>query len=375
MKKMMLTSLVIGLLFAGAGSARAQDEKPLYTRTGELTEEDKKDTVIRAAFAKVHSIKLEAGKTYRIDMKSTEVDSLLRLENADGRQVAADDDGGGYPNARIIHKPAQDGKYRIIATTFGQPMGSFKLTGSYTVTVSLATPTEILELRVRTIGKAEPAEQDATVNDLKKHLKDLGPKLTGRDADLATMVGYTLESDDPERAIPIYQQFAKLVAASADPKVAGKSRMLDGCVRRIGLPGKTMEIKGTTADGKEFDLAKLKGKVVLVDFWATWCGPCIREIPNMKKMYEAYHDRGFEIIAISTDERIEAPTKFMKARNLPWPWMHDNASDGKLLADYYGVISIPRAILVDRTGKVVSLEARGDELERLLEKHIGPAAQ
>ncbi|MCI0684420.1 MAG: TlpA family protein disulfide reductase [Gemmataceae bacterium] len=363
------TCLAAGLASAGAGVARAQDadQKPIYARKGMLTDEDNKDKVIRGAFAKAHSIKLEAGKTYRIEMTSTEVDPYLRLENADGKPVAADDDGGGYPNARIIYKAAEDGKHRLIATTFPSPMGTFKLTGSYEVSVSLATPVDIIEFRAKTIARASPAERDATVEDFKKYLKDLGPKLSKREAQLATMVAYTLETRDADNTIPIYRDFAKLMAAAADPKVAGLSRMFEGCVRRIQLPGKTMDDKGKTADGKDFDLAKLKGKVVLVDFWATWCRPCIGEIPNMQKMYEAYHERGFEIIAISTDQGIEAPTRFMEKRMLPWPWMHDEPDEPTSLAGHYGVLSIPRAILVGRDGKVVSLNARGPELERLLE--------
>src|SRR5205814_1794879 len=136
----------------------------------------------------------------------------------------------------------------------------------------------------------------------------------------------------------------------------------------LTLVGNTMEVKGKTLDGKDFDLGNLKGKVVLVDFWATWCGPCVAEIPNIKKLYEKYNPQGFEVIGISLDNGAEAPKKFMEKEEMPWPCIFDGiGKDTAGLADQYGVTSIPLAILVDRKGRVVSMRARGPELTRLLE--------
>jgi thiol-disulfide isomerase/thioredoxin len=157
-------------------------------------------------------------------------------------------------------------------------------------------------------------------------------------------------------------------------------KVLEGAGRRVDLPGKEIIVKGTTLEGKDFSWSPYKGKVVLVDFWATWCGPCIAEIPNIKKMHEAYHDKGFEVVAISLDSnRNENPgrekaIKYMENKKLPWVCLFDEdpGKGNAPLAQFYGIFSIPQAILVDRDGKVVSMNARGAELERLLEKHIGP---
>jgi len=373
MRKIGLISLLTAcaVLLAATSAARADDE-PVLKKQDKLTPEDPKDEVMKNSYAKTYTVKFEAGKTYRIDMISKEVDSLLRLLNPDGGQVAVDDDGGGYPNARIVYKADQSGDYKIIATTFGQPMGPFKLTGAFTLTVNLANLADLLEARAKAIATASISERNATINDLKQHLKDLGPKISNREVGLAMNVAQYLERAAPKQAVEVYKDFAKLFAASQDQRIAGFARTFEGCARRIGLLGNSMEVKGTTLDGKEIDLAKLKGKVVLVDFWATWCGPCIGEIPNMKKMYDAYNLRGFEILAVSVDNGKDAPTKFDAERKLPWPSIHDDRSGGKSLSEHYGVMSIPLPILVDRDGKVISLNARGAELERLLEKHIGP---
>jgi thiol-disulfide isomerase/thioredoxin len=360
--------LVAALALCSSAKLRAGDDaKPLVREEGKIAEDDPKDKVVKKSGHKVHEIKLEAGKTYRIDMTSREIDSFLRLEKADGKQVALDDDGGGFPNARIIYKADADGQYKIIATTFDGK------SGAYTLTVNLAGPVDILETRVKSLGKASVAERNDTINELTKHLKEQGAKSGKREVNLAMQAAMSLERVAPKQAASAYKDYGKILKTSSDPAVAKTAARLEGCARRLSLPGNSMEVKGATLDGKEFDLAALKGKVVLVDFWATWCGPCIAEIPNMTKMYSAYKDRGFEIIGISVDADREKLDSFLEKRKLPWPTLHDQAGEGKTsLSDHYGVMFIPLPILVDRDGKVVSLSARGRELEQLLEKHIGP---
>ncbi len=136
--------------------------------------------------------------------------------------------------------------------------------------------------------------------------------------------------------------------------------------------GDSMDIKFTSLKGQEVDLGAMKGKVVLIDFWATWCGPCIREIPHLKKAYEKYHDKGFEVIAISVDEeddkaKLEA---LIKEKEIPWVQHFDGKGSTNEFALKYGINSYPSTFLIGKDGKVVATNLRGEELEKALEEHL-----
>ena len=134
-----------------------------------------------------------------------------------------------------------------------------------------------------------------------------------------------------------------------------------------------MEMKFTALDGREVDMAKLRGKVVLLDFWATWCGPCIAELPNVKRVYDAYHAQGFEIIAISLDSEKDKQKliDFVREHELPWPQHYDGLGWKNHYAVHYGITGIPAMFLLDKTGRLAATDARGEKLEsevkRLLE--------
>lgn len=140
-----------------------------------------------------------------------------------------------------------------------------------------------------------------------------------------------------------------------------------------------MAIDGKSVDGKDFDWSAYRGKVVLVDFWATWCGPCLRELPNVKKQYELYHDRGFDVVGVSLDEDRAKLEEFLGKEQLPWTTLFsdDEAATGwdHPMANQYGVTAIPAVFLVDKDGKVVTMKARGEALGEELAKLLGPVEE
>jgi len=122
--------------------------------------------------------------------------------------------------------------------------------------------------------------------------------------------------------------------------------------------------------GKPLSIANYKGKVVMIDFWATWCRPCVMELPNVLETYKKHHEKGFEIIGISLDQEEEKLTSFTKAKSMPWQQFFDGKGWGNKLAVKYGVQSIPMTYLLDGEGKIIGKGLRGEELEGAVAKAL-----
>ena len=128
------------------------------------------------------------------------------------------------------------------------------------------------------------------------------------------------------------------------------------------------DFKQKNPEGNEIALSDLKGKVVLVDFWASWCGPCRRENPNVKKLYDKYKDQGFEILGVSLDRKKESWLAAIKKDELPWYHVSDLKGWKNEVAQQYGVTSIPHTVLLDKEGKIVARNLRSHQLEGYLQK-------
>jgi len=119
-------------------------------------------------------------------------------------------------------------------------------------------------------------------------------------------------------------------------------------------------------EGKPVSLSSFKGKIVLVDFWASWCGPCRQENPNVVKLYQQYHSKGFEILGVSLDRGKDEWLKAIKADNLTWTHVSDLKYWQNAAARLYGVNSIPQSFLLDKEGKIIGKSLRGEELAKKL---------
>ena len=195
---------------------------------------------------------------------------------------------------------------------------------------------------------------------------------------LAQFVAQQLETIQEESsAAKLYEALVAGLKNSPESGFASQVTRLEGFVRRLNLMGNSMDIEGTLLDGSAFDWSSYEGKVVLVDFWATWCGPCIVELPNVIENYEQYHDKGFEVVGISIDNEKAPVDKFVADRKLPWSILYNDDPDAtgwsNPMAVRYGITGIPAAYLIDQEGKVVTLLARGPYLGEHLEALLGKA--
>ena len=126
------------------------------------------------------------------------------------------------------------------------------------------------------------------------------------------------------------------------------------------------DFTATTAAGKDIKLSDLKGKVVLVDFWATWCGPCVMEMPHVKALAAKHAKNDFAILGVSLDHERAKLDAFIKAQGLTWPQAYDGKGWQNGIARMYGVHSIPMTVIVDREGLIARVGVRGDTMDAVV---------
>lgn len=144
-----------------------------------------------------------------------------------------------------------------------------------------------------------------------------------------------------------------------------------GLLKSVGAVGNPLELAFTALDGRLVDVQKMKGKVVLIDFWAAWCGPCITSLPELVALHEKLKDQGLEIVGINMDRQQRDMEQVVGRFRMPWPQYFDGKRWGNKFALEYGVSSIPSMWLVDKKGILRTMEAREDleqKITKLLEE-------
>ncbi len=210
-------------------------------------------------------------------------------------------------------------------------------------------------------NKMEPAYQSI----IEGHQKQVAEVVNRNTSSLAALIGI-------QQLIPdSYNELYKKVYDALSIKYP-KSKYLANLQKNVESYAKVVggslapDFTLTTPEGKPLELSSLRGKIVLIDFWASWCGPCRKENPNVIKLYKKYHNKGFEILGVSLDDKQDKWVDAIKKDGLPWSHVSDLKGWDSQAAKLYGVDAIPFTVLLDKEGKIIDKGLRGTKLEAKL---------
>ena len=192
-------------------------------------------------------------------------------------------------------------------------------------------------------------------------------EMTDRDAELLQVFKELAGQDPNDRTV--HRKLAEIYQKLGDTELATEHRLKAEPVQAlIGKP--VPDFSATDLDGKPISLEQYRGKIVLLDFRATWSGPCLEDTPNVKKVYDAYKDKGFDIIGISLDNDEKRLRDYLKENEIPWRQVYSGKRWDSPIPQQYGIRNIPAGWLIDRDGTLISQQASGVLLEHLVSEVV-----
>lgn len=225
------------------------------------------------------------------------------------------------------------------------------------------------EWTYRQAGRRHQNRESFDLLELRKRLLAWFPYNESPELQIQLVSDYFYLVDDVQDRAKARVEY-EFFATSPNEKIR---QLVRSKLSRLASIENPVDLKFTALDGRQIDLAELRGKLILLDFWATWCGPCVKELPAIQAAYKKFHGRGLEVIGISMDSRgsRERLVSFVTKRNMPWPQHYEGRKHnegGNSVAARFGVTSIPDMFLLDRNGMIVATKIHGNELERRIQE-------
>ncbi|WP_417009452.1 TlpA family protein disulfide reductase [Bacteroides congonensis] len=176
---------------------------------------------------------------------------------------------------------------------------------------------------------------------------------------------YLMTNNTLDEVLAFYGNLTDRVKKSA-PGLALKKKIEE--MEQVNVGGMAPNFKLMTPEGKELSLYDLRGHIVLLDFWASWCGPCLAEVPNLKAIYEKYHGKGLEILGVSLDEKEAAWKGAIERKGLTWKHVSSLKGWKCPIAQRFKVTGIPRMYIIDAQGKIIAQDLRGEKLAQKMDE-------
>ncbi len=226
-------------------------------------------------------------------------------------------------------------------------------------------------------GRPEIKDLFVSIAELLKNKEKLNVETLDNTLNAAQVLEFNGHFEEASR---VFAAIKKAYKTSDDDRLAKQAKLsVQFAEKRLGMVGEEVDLEGNYIDGTDFSWSKFKGKVVLVDFWASTSTPWVSSLPSLKSAYDRFHSDGFEVLGINVDRDRQRAYEYIRGERLPWPTIVDEVSnglDGNPNAIRYGIRAVPFVMLVGRDGKVVDIHVRGPELTKRIEELLSePTSQ
>ncbi|AKD57347.1 TlpA disulfide reductase family protein [Spirosoma radiotolerans] len=365
----------VASLIALSLTANAQGTKP-FTVTGKINKATPGSYVYLETNSqpthKIDSAKVTAGNMFTLNSKVADGGEVFVLNVGGNQKMALLVEGGETLNVQadgfvMDAKTGQIGKATVTGSKNMEYYGKLSAlrtemeakVKNWNKEVAAATEKKDNK-RITQIEQAYQAAEQDVVSKVKAMLPEMGTSLVS----LFALNFINIDSDFATYE-SLAQRFEKENPNSPHAKsLIGRVARIKGV--SVGAPAPEIALNDTT--GTPVPLSSLRGKYVLIDFWASWCGPCRAENPNVVRMYNKFKDKGFAIYSVSLDQAKANWTKAIRNDNLTWTHVSDLKFWQSAAAQQYGVQAIPATFLLDKDGKIIAKNLRGEALEQKLEE-------